>query len=68
MTRTLKTLQGRFMGKEFSFQTRFLKLKHREWTSFVSHFSRWEKERAAEAEHARCRGGGSEPPAFSSRR
>jgi glutamine synthetase type III len=30
------------MGKEFS--DAFLKLKHREWTSFVSHFSRWEKE------------------------
>jgi glutamine synthetase len=30
------------MGKEFS--EAFLKLKHREWTSFVSHFSRWEKD------------------------
>jgi glutamine synthetase type III len=30
------------MGKEFS--DAFLKLKHREWTSFVSHFSRWEKD------------------------
>ncbi len=30
------------MGKEFS--DAFLKLKHAEWTSFVSHFSRWEKE------------------------
>jgi len=30
------------MGKEFS--EAFLKLKQREWTSFVSHFSRWEKE------------------------
>ena len=30
------------MGKEFS--DAFLKLKHQEWTSFVSHFSRWEKD------------------------
>jgi len=30
------------MGEEFS--TAFLKLKHQEWNSFVSHFSRWEKE------------------------
>jgi len=35
---TLKTA----MGKEFS--DAFLKLKHQEWTSFVSHFSRWEKD------------------------
>lgn len=30
------------MGEEFS--AAFLKMKHQEWTSFVSHFSRWEKE------------------------
>ena len=30
------------MGDEFS--TAYLKLKHQEWNSFVSHFSRWEKE------------------------
>jgi glutamine synthetase type III len=30
------------MGTAFS--DAFLKLKHREWTSFVSHFSRWEKD------------------------
>ncbi|MDA7949686.1 MAG: type III glutamate--ammonia ligase [Hyphomicrobiaceae bacterium] len=34
----LKTM----MGQEFS--DAFLKMKHQEWTSFVSHFSRWEKE------------------------
>ena len=36
--RTLKEA----MGAEFS--AAFLKLKHAEWDSFVSHFSRWEKE------------------------
>ena len=30
------------MGDEFS--AAFLKMKHQEWNSFVSHFSRWEKE------------------------
>ncbi|WP_170574631.1 type III glutamate--ammonia ligase [Ruegeria atlantica] len=30
------------MGQEFS--NAFLKMKHQEWNSFVSHFSRWEKE------------------------
>lgn len=30
------------MGDEFS--RSYLKLKHQEWDSFVSHFSRWEKE------------------------
>lgn len=30
------------MGAEFS--SAFLKMKHQEWDSFVSHFSRWEKE------------------------
>ncbi len=30
------------LGPEFS--AAFLKLKHAEWTSFVSHFSRWERE------------------------
>jgi glutamine synthetase len=30
------------MSDEFS--TAYLKLKHQEWNSFVSHFSRWEKE------------------------
>ncbi|EEE34965.1 glutamine synthetase, type III [Rhodobacteraceae bacterium KLH11] len=30
------------MGAEFS--SAFLKMKHQEWNSFVSHFSRWEKE------------------------
>ncbi len=30
------------MGAAFS--DAFLKLKHQEWTSFVSHFSRWEKD------------------------
>ena len=30
------------MGEEFS--RSYLKLKHSEWDSFVSHFSRWEKE------------------------
>ncbi|PWE32885.1 type III glutamate--ammonia ligase [Maritimibacter sp. 55A14] len=30
------------MGAEFS--AAFTKLKHREWNSFVSHFSKWEKE------------------------
>ena len=32
----------RMLGEEFS--AAFLKMKHREWTSFVSHFSRWERE------------------------
>ncbi|MFP4328770.1 MAG: type III glutamate--ammonia ligase [Paracoccaceae bacterium] len=32
------------MGTEFA--AAFLKLKHREWQGFVSHFSRWEKENA----------------------
>jgi glutamine synthetase len=36
-----KTLRAA-MGQDFS--DAFLNLKHREWTSFVSHFSRWEKE------------------------
>ena len=35
---TLKAM----MGEEFS--TAYLKLKHQEWDSFVSHFSRWEHE------------------------
>ena len=30
------------MGKEFS--DAYLKMKHQEWDSFVSHFSRWEKD------------------------
>ncbi|RBW58363.1 type III glutamate--ammonia ligase [Ruegeria sp. A3M17] len=30
------------MGAEFS--SAFLKMKHQEWNSFVSHFSRWEKD------------------------
>jgi len=30
------------MGEEFS--NAYLKMKHQEWTSFVSHFSRWEKD------------------------
>lgn len=30
------------MGDEFS--TGYLKLKHQEWNSYVSHFSRWERE------------------------
>ena len=30
------------MGEEFS--KAYLKMKHEEWSSFVSHFSRWEKE------------------------
>ena len=30
------------MGKEFS--DAYLKIKHQEWDSFVSHFSRWEKD------------------------
>jgi len=30
------------MGAEFS--QAFIKMKTREWNSFVSHFSRWEKE------------------------
>ena len=30
------------MGEEFS--AAYLKMKHQEWNSFVSHFSRWEKE------------------------
>jgi len=30
------------MGSEFS--SAYLKLKHQEWTSYVSHFSRWEHE------------------------
>ena len=30
------------MGDEFS--EAFLKLKHQEWNSFVSHFSTWERE------------------------
>ena len=29
------------MGEEFS--TAYLKMKHQEWTSFVSHFSQWER-------------------------
>lgn len=36
-----KTLKA-MMGAGFS--SAFLKLKHREWQSFVSHFSRWEHE------------------------
>jgi glutamine synthetase type III len=36
-----KTLKA-MMGEEFS--TAYLKLKHQEWNSFVSHFSRWEHE------------------------
>ncbi len=36
-----KTLKA-MMGEEFS--AAYLKLKHQEWTSFVSHFSRWEHE------------------------
>ncbi|SMO79851.1 type III glutamate--ammonia ligase [Ruegeria faecimaris] len=36
-----KDLKG-MMGAEFS--SAFLKMKHQEWNSFVSHFSRWEKE------------------------
>lgn len=36
--RTLKAM----MGTDFS--SAYLKLKHREWNSFVSHFSRWEHE------------------------
>jgi glutamine synthetase type III len=36
-----KTLKA-MMGAEFS--SAYLKLKHREWNSFVSHFSRWEHE------------------------
>ena len=36
--KTLKAL----MGAEFS--AAYLKLKHQEWNSFVSHFSRWEHE------------------------
>jgi glutamate---methylamine ligase len=35
---TLKAM----MGQEFS--TAFLKLKHKEWDSYASHFSRWETE------------------------
>jgi len=30
------------MGAEFS--AAYLNLKHKEWDSFVSHFSRWEKD------------------------
>jgi glutamine synthetase len=30
------------MGQEFS--SAFLKMKHQEWNSFVSHFSNWEKQ------------------------
>ncbi len=36
-----KTLKS-MMGDEFS--AAYLKLKHKEWDSFVSHFSRWEHE------------------------
>jgi len=36
-----KTLKA-MMGEEFS--SAYLKLKHKEWNSFVSHFSRWEHE------------------------
>jgi glutamine synthetase len=36
-----KTLKS-MMGDEFS--SAYLKLKHQEWNSFVSHFSRWEHE------------------------
>jgi glutamine synthetase len=36
-----KTLKA-MMGEEFS--AAYLKLKHQEWMSFVSHFSRWEHE------------------------
>jgi glutamine synthetase len=32
------------LGEEFA--AAYLKLKHREWDSFVSHFSRWERENA----------------------
>jgi glutamine synthetase len=30
------------MGEEFS--SAYLKLKHQEWNSYCSHFSRWETE------------------------
>lgn len=36
--KTLKTM----LGEEFS--SAYVKLKHQEWNSFVSHFSRWEHE------------------------
>jgi len=36
-----KTLKA-MMGEEFS--AAYLKLKHKEWNSYVSHFSRWEHE------------------------
>ncbi|WP_347312504.1 type III glutamate--ammonia ligase [Defluviimonas sp. SAOS-178_SWC] len=36
-----KTLKA-MMGEEFS--DAYMKLKHKEWNSFVSHFSRWEHE------------------------
>lgn len=36
-----KTLKA-MMGNDFS--AAFLKLKHKEWDSYVSHFSRWERE------------------------
>ena len=36
-----KTLKA-MMGEEFS--TAYLKLKHKEWDSYASHFSRWETE------------------------
>lgn len=36
-----KTLKA-MMGNDFS--AAFLKLKHKEWNSYVSHFSRWERE------------------------
>ena len=36
-----KTLKA-MMGEEFS--TAYLKLKRKEWDSYVGHFSRWEHE------------------------
>ncbi len=36
-----KTLKA-MMGEEFS--AAYLKLKHQEWNSYCSHFSRWETE------------------------
>ena len=36
-----KTLKS-MMGDEFS--AAFLKLKHKEWNSYASHFSKWETE------------------------
>ena len=44
----------RMMGEDFS--AAFLKMKHREWQSFVSHFSCWEREHTLDVSDPGARG------------